>query len=79
MATDAAAIRNRTPQTKLESMLTVKTPIALPTRKAIPTIPFAMNSHLIERSDFPEKTGAAHKRAIPIKPYPSAAKVQKKE
>jgi hypothetical protein len=79
MANNIAAIRNSIPQTKLESMLTMKIPTAFPIKKAIPTMPFAINSHFIARSDFPEKTGAAHNRAIPIKPYPSAANVQKKE
>jgi hypothetical protein len=79
LATSIVAIRNKTPQTELASIFTMKTPIPLPIRNPIPTIPFAMNSHFMARSCFSAKTGATHNRAIPMKPYPSAANVQKKE
>jgi hypothetical protein len=78
-ATSTAAIGNKTPQMRLASMFTIKMPAALPIRNPTPMIPFDMNNHFIARSDFPEKTGAAHRRAMPMKPYPSAANVQKRE
>ena len=64
---------------KRASMFTMKMPSALPIRNPIPIMPFAMNSHFMARSVLAAKMGAAHNRAIPMKPYPSAANVQKKE
>ena len=79
MASNRVVIGNSPPQTKLTSIFTIKMPNALPTRNSIPIIPFAANNHLIVRSVLLLKIGVPAKRESPIKPYPKAAKVQKKE
>ncbi len=79
LASSKHAIGNATPQSKLATMLIAKKPRALPTTNAIPIAPLAMNSHFMLRSDFLEKIGATRSKAIPINPYPSAAKAQNSE
>lgn len=72
-------VENRTPQTKLARMFTMKMPKAFPSRNPIPITPFAINSNFMARSDFSDNAGAAHSREIPMNPYPSSANVQKNE
>ena len=64
---------------KLTNMFMAKIPNAFPTRNAIPIAPFATNNHFMPRSDLLAKIGAIDNRAIPMKPYPSAANAQKNE
>ncbi len=68
LANSRAAIGNSTPHMKLASMFITKKPAALPNRNPMPMMPFAMNSHFMERSVFAIKVADAQSRDMPMKP-----------